>query len=207
MRTKLSLQINKMCYAALFLALGWLLPSLTGHIQTIGSMLSPMHIPVMVCGFVLGPIYGLVIGFVTPLTRTLIFGSPILFPTSIAMAFELATYGLICGLSFKIINRYFPKIKVIPNTLISLIIAMILGRCIYGLVAYLLTFAGAYSGTYTFYTWISGTILTTWPGIILQIVFVPLIIRLLYQYRIPQKFSPELFIRKNTNDKTNLETN
>lgn len=196
-----------MCYAALFLALGWLLPSLTGHIQSIGSMLSPMHIPVMVCGFVLGPVYGLVIGFVTPLTRTLIFGSPPLFPTSIAMAFELATYGLICGLAFKIINRYFSKVKVIPSTLISLIIAMIIGRCVYGIVAYLLTFAGAYNGSYTFYTWISGTVLTAWPGIVLQIVLIPLVVRLLYQYKIPQKFSPELFIRKETNDKTNLETN
>ena len=71
--TKYQLQLVKICLAALFLALGWLMPFLTGQIPEFGNMLLPMHIPVMICGFVLGPVYGALIGFITPLTRSLIF--------------------------------------------------------------------------------------------------------------------------------------
>ena len=93
--TKYQLQLVKICLAALFLALGWLMPFLTGQIPEFGNMLLPMHIPVMICGFVLGPVYGALIGFITPLTRSLIFGMPPILPTGLAMCFELMTYGFI----------------------------------------------------------------------------------------------------------------
>lgn len=191
--SKVGIQINKMCYAALFLALGWLLPILTGQIEYFGSMLCPMHIPVMIAGFVLGPIYGAVIGFITPLTRSLFFGMPRLFPTSIGMAFELFTYGLMCGLMFKIFNKLIKK-DYIFSIYISLIIAMIVGRGVYGLVSYILTFMNSNSTPYTFYAFISGTFLQAWPGIILQLILIPIIIRILLRFKIIQKFSPELFI-------------
>ncbi|MFR7881140.1 MAG: ECF transporter S component [Christensenellales bacterium] len=66
---KNSLTIKKMALAAIFLVFGWILPLVTGRIPEIGNMLCPMHIPVMLCGFILGPWYGLIIGFITPLTR------------------------------------------------------------------------------------------------------------------------------------------
>ena len=74
---KNSLTIKKMALAAIFLVFGWILPLVTGRIPEIGNMLCPMHIPVMLCGFILGPWYGLIIGFITPLTRGFIFGMPI----------------------------------------------------------------------------------------------------------------------------------
>ena len=74
----------------LCLALCWLLPLLTGQIPEIGNMLSPMHFPVILCGFFSGPWFGLILGFIAPLTRSLIFGMPVLFPSAFAMAFELA---------------------------------------------------------------------------------------------------------------------
>ena len=49
-----SLQTRKLTYAALFLALAMVLPFLTAQIPEIGSMLSPMHIPVLLCGFLCG---------------------------------------------------------------------------------------------------------------------------------------------------------
>ena len=42
--------IRKLTYSAVFLALALVLPFLTGQIPQIGSMLSPMHLPVMLCG-------------------------------------------------------------------------------------------------------------------------------------------------------------
>ena len=76
-----------MALAAIFLVFGWILPLVTGRIPEIGNMLCPMHIPVMLCGFILGPWYGLIIGFITPLTRGFIFGMPTFYPTGISMAF------------------------------------------------------------------------------------------------------------------------
>ena len=122
-------KIRKLCLASMFLSLGWLLPFFSGQLQNVGNMLCPMHIPVMMCGFVLGPFYGLIIGFITPLTRTLLFGMPLLYPISICMAFELATYGLICGLLYKIFIKKFSNLT---STYLSLIISIVVGRIVWG---------------------------------------------------------------------------
>lgn len=75
--------------AALFLALGLLLPFVTGQIAAFGSWFLPMHLPVLLCGFVCGWPYGLAVGFVVPLLRSFLFGMPPMMPTAVAMAFEL----------------------------------------------------------------------------------------------------------------------
>ena len=67
---------KKLAYAALFLALCLVLPLLTGQIPQIGSMLLPMHIPVLLCGLVCGWQYGAAVGFVAPLLRSLLFTMP-----------------------------------------------------------------------------------------------------------------------------------
>ena len=82
--------------SALFLALGYVLPFLTGQIPQFGSMLLPMHIPVFLCALICGWQYGAVIGFILPLTRCLFFSMPPVY-VAIAMAFELATYGFVAG--------------------------------------------------------------------------------------------------------------
>ena len=89
---------KKLAYAALFLALCLVLPMLTGQIPQIGSMLLPMHIPVLLCGLVCGWQYGAAVGFVAPLLRSVLFGMPPMYPVAIAMAFELLTYGLVIGI-------------------------------------------------------------------------------------------------------------
>ena len=93
-----SLQTRKLTYAALFLALAMVLPFLTAQIPEIGSMLSPMHIPVLLCGFLCGWPWGLAVGFIAPPLRSVLFGMPAMFPGAAAMAFELATYGAVSGL-------------------------------------------------------------------------------------------------------------
>ena len=60
-------------------------------------MLLPMHLPVFLCGLICGWQYGLAVGFILPLIRSLVFGMPPMYPTAIAMAFELATYGVVAG--------------------------------------------------------------------------------------------------------------
>ena len=89
---------RKLTLSALFLALGLVLPLITGQIPQIGKMLLPMHIPVLLCGMVCGWPYGLAVGAVMPLLRGLLFGMPVLYPTGIGMAFELAAYGAVIGL-------------------------------------------------------------------------------------------------------------
>ncbi len=95
---------KKLVYSALFLALALVLPFLTGQIQTFGQMLAPMHLPVLLCGFVCGPVWGLAVGAVAPLLRSLLFGMPPMFPTAVAMAFELAAYGLFTGLFYRLLS-------------------------------------------------------------------------------------------------------
>ena len=91
--------------SGMFLALAYVLPFLTGQIPEIGSMLCPMHIPVLLCGFVCGAPYGLVVGFIAPMLRSLTLGMPPLFSTATAMAFELAVYGLVAGLLYKALPK------------------------------------------------------------------------------------------------------
>ena len=85
--------LRNLCLSAMFLALAFVLPFLTGQIPEIGNMLCPMHIPVLLCGFVCGSPWGFAVGLIAPILRSVTIGAPTLFPRAVAMAFELAAYG------------------------------------------------------------------------------------------------------------------
>ena len=87
--------------SAMFLALALVMPFLTGQIPQIGSMLCPMHIPVLLWGYVCTGLWGMVVGFAAPILRSMIFGMPPMFPTAFCMAFELAMYGLVAGVMYQ----------------------------------------------------------------------------------------------------------
>jgi LytS/YehU family sensor histidine kinase len=161
----------KLVLASLFLALAYVMPFLTGQIPEIGSMLCPMHLPVLLCGFICGPVWGGVVGFVAPLFRSLTLGMPPLFPTALCMAFELAAYGAVSGLLHKLL----PKKK--PYIYCSLLAAMISGRLIWG--AAMFIFVGASGGNFTLTAFLAGAITNAIPGIIVQIALVPLLVMLL----------------------------
>lgn len=155
----------KITLSAMFIALGLVLPFLTGQIPTVGKMLLPMHIPVILCGFVCGLQYGLAAGFITPILRSLIFHTPPMMPTAFAMAFELAAYGLLCGLFYRILP------KKVVYLYVSLVLAMLGGRIVWGVAMLIIT--GLSGSAFGFETFMSGAFLTAFPGIILQLVIIP----------------------------------
>lgn len=169
---------KKITLSAMFIALGIVLPFITMNIPTLGNMLLPMHIPVLLGGFILGPIYGMFIGFVTPLLRSLMFGAPIFYPNAIVMSFELLTYGLISGVFYHII---FNRRSKLINIYISLILAMIFGRIIYGIVYLIISFISL--NEFTFNIFIMEAFVNAIPGIIIQLILIPIIIKLLGGYK------------------------
>ncbi len=160
--------VRTLAFAAMCLALALVLPFLTGQIPEIGQALSPMHIPALLCGFICGPIWGLIVGFVAPLLRSAIFSMPP-FPTvALPMAFELAVYGLSTGILYRLMP------KKIPYIYVSLIASMLLGRIVWGIVKFFMSIAQA--SEFTFNAFIAGSILNSIPGIICHIILVPIIV-------------------------------
>lgn len=172
-------QLIKLAFAAMFLALAFVMPFLTGQIPRIGSMLCPMHIPIILCGYVCGGPWGLAVGFIAPLLRSLILGMPPLYPAAFAMAFEMAVYGLLSGILYRIL----PKKKI--NIYISLVLSMIAGRLVWGVVQFCCM--GLDATKFGFSAFWAGAVVDAIPGIVIQIVIIPIIIMLLEKTKILDK--------------------
>ncbi|WP_458407040.1 ECF transporter S component [Anaerotignum sp.] len=168
---KKTIDSKKLTLSGMFLALALVMPFLTGQIPQIGSMLCPMHFPVLLCGFFCGGPWGLLVGIIAPLLRSAIFGMPPLFPTAFCMAFELAVYGMVAGHLYRLL----PKEK--WAVYVSLVCAMILGRIVWGIV--MLVCVGAEFGMAAF---VAGAVTTALPGIILQLVLIPAIVIVMKKY-------------------------
>ena len=166
--------IYRLVLSAMFLALALVLPFLTGQIKQLGNALCPMHLPVLLCGFFCGPWSGLAVGFIAPLLRFFLFGMPAPMPTGIAMCFELGTYGLISGLLYKNL----PKKRI--YVYVSLAAAMIAGRIFWATAIFVLFCIGktAFNVSIIIYSAFIDAI----PGIILQIVLVPVLVMVLKKY-------------------------
>lgn len=167
---KVQTKLLKMILAALFLALAYVMPFLTGQIPEIGAMLCPLHIPVLLCGFICGWPWGLAVGVIAPLFRSLTLGMPPLFPTAVCMAFELAAYGAVAGLMHKLLPRKKSSIYV------SLIVAMVVGRLVWG--AAMMVCMGISGGAFTLAVFVAGAFTNAIPGIIVQLVLIPILVML-----------------------------
>lgn len=163
-----SLRIRRMTYAALYLAIAMVLPFITGQIPEIGAALSPMHIPALLCGFMCGWPWGMAVGFIAPLLRSVVFGMPAMFPTGVAMAFELAVYGGTAGILYRLLPKKKGMIYVV------LLIAMIAGRVVWGIVRLIL--AGLTGSSFTWALFLAGAITNAIPGIILHLALIPLLV-------------------------------
>lgn len=172
----MSTATKRVVLAGLFLTLGLLLPFLTGQIPSLGSRLLPMHIPVLLGGFVLGGPLGLVVGLMTPVLRSMLFGMPPAFPTALIMAFELGAYGWLAGVLFRVLPKKNMYIY------LSLLLSMVGGRIVWGFVSSIIL---GLSGTpFTWQMFTAGALLNAIPGIIVQIVVIPVIVLALKRARL-----------------------
>ncbi len=167
-------KVYRMVLAALLLALALVLPFLTGQIPKIGAMLCPMHFPVLLCGYFCGPWYALFVGAVAPILRFLLFGMPPIMPSGVGMCFELATYGLVSGALYK----YLPRRKIFIY--VSLISAMFAGRAVWGIIRVILFGLG--KSSFGWAAFMTGAFTNAIPGIVVQIVLVPMLVMLLDKY-------------------------
>ena len=157
--------VKNLTLSAMFLALCMILPFITGGVPRIGNAISPMHIPVLICGFVCGWQYGAAVGFIAPLMRSLLFSMPPMYPIAVSMAFELAAYGLLCGLLYKA----FPKKNVYIYP--ALIISMLGGRAVWGIARFIM--AGLGGSEFCMAMFVAGAFTQAVPAIICHILLVP----------------------------------
>lgn len=162
---------KKLVTASMLLAIGVIIPSIFHITGLPGQMLLPMHIPVLIGGFLLPPTLALLLGMLTPLLNSFITGMPVLFPIAIILVFELGAYGLITSLLYRVLK--------IPS-LLALIISMIVGRLVAGLTIFVLS---------AFFTlpldpiiFVKGAVITGLPGIIIQIILIPSLVYAILKY-------------------------
>ena len=160
--------LKKLSLSSMFIALGILLPFLAFGNPEFASIWLPMHIPVLISGFILGTKYGLIVGVLTPIFRSLLLGMPPLIPIAIVMSFELGAYGFIAGLAYHMLQK--SKLSIY----LALLISMILGRAVLGIAAFLIY--PLIGWTITLKTFIQIAFVTSLPGIVFQILLIPLLI-------------------------------
>ena len=167
---------RKLTFSALYLAIALALPFITGQIPQIGAALAPMHIPVLLCGFVCGWPWGLAVGLIAPILRSVLFGMPTLYPTAVAMTFELAAYGTLAGILYRSLPRKTWSVYA------ALLLAMLGGRLVWGAARYAL--AGLSGSEFPVSAFLAGAVFNAIPGIILHIVLIPVLVIVLEKARL-----------------------
>lgn len=159
---------RRLAFAAMCLSLCMLLPFVAMQIPQLGSMLSPMHIPVLLAGYLCGGWFAMIVGLIAPILRFVMFGMPQIIPTGLCMSIELATYGLFSGILF----------RRMPNkpwgVYVSLVLAMLGGRLIWGFAAKLIYAASGMNFTWELF--LAGAFVNAIPAIILHILLIPPIV-------------------------------
>jgi len=168
------ISIQKIVLTAVFIAMGVALPQAFHATPFPGIMLLPMHIPILLCGLIIGFPYGLICGIIVPITSHLLFTMP---PSAMlpAMICELAAYGLFAGLFMRI-----PARELYMKIHFALIGSMLLGRVVFGLVNALIFNIGEYS----MQIWLAEAFVTSLAGIVIQIVLIPPIVLAIKKVRI-----------------------
>lgn len=154
-------------YTALFIALGLLVPQFFHFFGGTGPIFLPMHIPVLLSGFFLGKRAGLLVGLVTPMLSSMLTGMPAV-PILYFMVAELMAYGFMAGYLYK--ER---DLSVIP----ALLFSMIMGRIILALAVF--TLQPLLGLTLSPLGYLTGAITSGLPGMLLQLFFIPTIVKLL----------------------------
>jgi len=167
---------NELIRASIILSIGILFPIIFHFFGIAGPIFLPMHIPVFIGGVLLVPELAILVGFLTPLLSSLLTGMPILFPIAIIMMFELASYGFI-------VSKLTRKYKL--NIFITIIIAMFAGRVIAAISVYVLVLMFNIKLDPMIY--IKGAIVTGLPGIFIQLLIIPILIKVMKQMKLTIK--------------------
>lgn len=172
--------VKKSLITAVCIALCYVIPLMFHGIQNAGSIFCPMHIPVFICGLICGWQYGLLCGIAGPALSSALSSMP---PVAIlpSMMVELAVYGTVAGLMMKLVRTK----STYADLYISLIVAIVCGRVLAGLAKALIFARGSYSMS----AWIAGSVVTSWPGTVIQLVFIPTIVfALMKSHLIPERY-------------------
>ena len=170
---------EKLTLTGMLLAVGILLPFATSHGMGLpGTVLLPMHIPVLLCGLLCGPLYGGAIGLLLPILNCVLTGMPVLYPMMPIMAMELLTYGAISGLLYHKTRLHRLSWGVYP----AMLAAMVCGRVAYGLTFQVLLIISGELKALTVWT----AIATGLPGIVVQLLLVPAIVLAVRRTRTPR---------------------
>lgn len=148
-------------FSAAFVALAVALPWLAHQFRLAGPTFLPMHIFVFVAALLLGWRPGFLVGLLTPFISYTASGLPIpqLLPQ---ITIELAVYGLVAGFLREVLHL---------NFYLSLLGAMFAGR----IALFLVVWALNASPVDSFVT-VKNTVELGWPGILIQVITVPLIV-------------------------------
>ena len=172
--------VKKSIITAVCIALCYVIPLMFHGIQNAGNIFCPMHIPVFICGLICGWQYGLLCGIAGPALSSALSGMP---PVAIlpSMMVELAAYGTASGRLMKLVRTK----STYADLYISLIVAIVCGRVLAGLAKALIFARGSYSMS----AWIAGSVVTSWPGTVIQLVFIPTIVfALMKSHLIPERY-------------------
>jgi len=153
-------------HSALYLALAVLLPIAFHAFGLGGRVFLPMHIPVLLAGFLVGPSSGVIVGLLAPLLSYLLTGMPPTYAVPL-MSLELPMYGLVAGIAYRRLHL---------NIYIALILAMIVGRLMFGLGLFVLGMFIDLPYTAAAFFSTGGAIVSGLPGIAVQIVLIPIIV-------------------------------
>lgn len=181
MATRKTVEIRSIVYAAVCLALCIVLPFLTGNLAALGRQFAPMHFPVLLCGFIAGPLWGAVVGCVAPFLRYLIAGAPVLYPDALRMAAELCVYGLSAGFFY----RYLPKKA--GGIFVSLLCSQFFGRLAWGAMQFCLNVLDP-KNPFSVELIVAQTVAGSLYGIAIQLVLIPPIVLAMQRARLISKY-------------------
>lgn len=176
-------RIKKICICAICIALCYVLP-LALHPFGLGNILSPMHIPVLLCGLICGSFYGMFCGIAGPVLSSVLSGMP---PATmlVSMIPELMVYGLVTGLMMKWVRTG----KLLPDVYISMAAAMVLGRIVGGIAKALFITIMATGDAFGIGIWATSYFVATFPGIVVHLILLPLLVTILTRTKvIPSRY-------------------
>lgn len=172
---------KRITLCAVCIALCYALP-IAFHTVGLGSILSPMHIPVLLCGLICGGGSGLVCGIVGPCLSSLLTSMPPM-PMLVRMLPELCIYGLAGGIAMKCIRTG----NSVADVYLSLIVAMICGRIAGGIAT--AVFYTVTSGVYSLTLWATSYFVESVPGIVVHLLLVPVLYFSLQKARlVPRRY-------------------